>query len=227
MYIPTQTDYATLVSLSNGAGIDPMDVAIVLYEESGFNPASPGPPGANVAGLNQMDTDNLTSLGLTRAEWLQMSATEQLPYIFHFWQGLANRFNNGRFPSDGGELLGLNFLPGAWKTAGAGTNPNAPIAASTGAYAWAYNDNELLQNASGQITVNTLRSYLSRVASKASPRWHMIVNGITQAEDLIPGLNTAIYNKVVPQVIGGLLIGGALYLAYENWPAVTRRLRRA
>lgn|GEM_PF-6998945 len=178
----TSSDYDLLVSLARAQvpPIDPTDVAIVLYEESGLNPANPGPSAAaGVAGLNQMDTANLASLGLTRAQWLAMSVSQQLPWIFKFWQSLAKSFNGGKFPADAGELVGLNFLPGAYAAVGASANPDAPIAAKTGTYAWAWNDNPALQNSTGAITVNTLRTYLANVAAKAGATW---TNAVTQIQ---------------------------------------------
>src|SRR5580698_7388456 len=101
-YSPTPADFQTLVQLSAAQSppIDPNQVAIVLFEESGFNPASQGPAGAGVYGLNQMSTANLSSLGLTPASWTAMTASQQLPYIFKWWDSLANSDNAGQFPAD-------------------------------------------------------------------------------------------------------------------------------
>lgn len=180
-YTPTPADFDALVSLSRGAGIDPSQVLLVLFEESGFNPRNPGPAGANVAGLNQMSSENLEAMGLTRTAWLAMSAAEQLPHVFAFWRNLAQTFHGGTFPSDAGDLLALNFLPGAYKAAGAATDRNAVIAGKTGAYAWAYADNPPLQNAGGVITVNTLASYLAGVSLRGGAPWALLVSGLNAA----------------------------------------------
>jgi hypothetical protein len=184
MYTPTSTDFDALVALSRGAGLDPLDVALVLYHESGFDPGNVGPSAAaDVAGLNQMSGDNLKDVGLSRSDWLGMTAAMQLPHVFAFWRGLAQTFNKGRMPRDAGELLGLNFLPGAWKAVDAGDDADAVLAGADGPFAWAYNDNPALQNASGSIRVNTLRAYLASLRRHltTSARWSMIVNGIAAA----------------------------------------------
>src|ERR1700677_4111685 len=103
-YAWTAEDYATLAQLSSERGIDPAQVALIFLWESGLNPASAGPAGANVGGLNQMSATNLSNLGLTMAQWVQMTAAEQLPYIFEWWDSLAKSDNNGVFPGDGGTL---------------------------------------------------------------------------------------------------------------------------
>lgn len=223
----TSSDFDTLVSLARAQvpPIDPTDVAIVLYEESGLNPASPGPStAAGVAGLNQMSTANLVSLGLSRSAWLAMTASQQLPWIFKFWQSLAKSFNGGKFPTDAGQLLALNFLPGAYAAAGAGSNPDAPIAAKTGTYAWAWNDNPALQNSSGAITVNTLRTYIANVAAKAGATW---TNAVTQIQAAVARAApsspssplappTSAGGNVVAMLLLVGLVGGAVYFATKR-----------
>jgi hypothetical protein len=182
----TDDDFDALVQLSRAQDppIDPSAVAIVLWEESGMNAASPGPPGAKpqVGGLNQMSTPNLVNLGLTREAWLAMPPCEQLPWIFRWWKGIAKQFNGGRFPVDQAELLGLNFLPGAYEKAGASSaNPDAVIAGKNGPFAWAYNDNAALAAGADVITVGTIRRYLANVALSAGGAWNYVIGQIAAA----------------------------------------------
>jgi len=193
-YTWTDQDFDELVAQSRAQTppIDPAEALLVLFEESGANPASPGPAAAKppVGGLNQMSVPNLTNLGLTRAQWLAMTAAEQLPWVFRWWASL-NHFNDDHFAADAAELLGLNFLPGAFANAGAGRNPDAPIAGRLGPYAWAYKDNPLLQNETGSITVNTLRAYLAKVAAHGGvvpsaagkARWLSLLAGVHAANE--------------------------------------------
>jgi len=207
--------------------IDPADAMLVMFEESGANPSSPGPAGANppVSGLNQMATPNLTALGLTHAQWLSMSAAQQLPYVFRFWKSLSGD-NGGRFASDAGQLLALNFLPGAYKAVNAGSNGDAVIAGKNGPYAWAYNDNPALQNATGTITVNTLRAYMANVASKGGVRWAALLAGIAAAEARVgyKPLQAATAPSFALLALGALALGGIAYaVVYMPVPAIFRR----
>jgi hypothetical protein len=223
-YSPTPADFQALVQLSAAQSppIDPNQVALVLFEESGFNPASQGPAGASVYGLNQMSASNLSSLGLTPTTWTAMSAAQQLPYIFKWWDSLASGDNAGQFPSDGGMLLALNFLPGAFKTVGAGSNPSAVLAGANGPYASYYTANKVLDpNGTGSITVSTCRTYLSNVANSGGAAWAVIQAGILAAggnstaaspsSSSTPSTaGTAIKNAAIAAV-GGVALGGAAH----------------
>jgi hypothetical protein len=191
----TTADMDALVAASAATSppIQPSNVALVCLEESGFDPHNPGPVGAQppVGGLNQMSSDNLSAMGLTRAAWLAMSAAEQIPHMFAFWTGLCARFRGGVFASDAGDLLALNFLPGAYKLAHADRDPNATIAAALGPYAAYYRDNIVLDPArTGAITVNTCRDYLGRVASSGqlAARWASLLTAVNAASARAAGL---------------------------------------
>jgi len=192
-YAVTPTDLATLVTLARATSpaTDPLSVALLLWIESaGFNPASPGPPNAKppVGGLNQMSTPNLAGYRLTRDQWLTMSAAEQLPVIFQFWQGLAQSFNGGRFPSDGPRLLALNWLPRAYQTSGADANPNAVISGKAGPYAQYYAGNAWYDpDGIGAITLNTIAKRFAHEDAAGGARWQAIKAGIQAAAAAPPG----------------------------------------
>ena len=149
-------------------------------------PWTPGrtPP---VAGLNQMNTPNLGDLGYTRAEWLAMGASAQLPVIFRFWQGLAKGYNRGAFPADGAHLLALNMAPYAYELSGAAANPNVVIAAKAGPYASVYGGNAYYDpGATGTVTVNSIAKRYALVDAEtgtpAAARWAQIKQGIAAAQ---------------------------------------------
>lgn len=226
----SSTDYATLASLSAAQSppIDPAQVALVLFEESGMNPASPGPAGASVGGLNQVSTANLTALGITRADWLSMTPSEQLPTIFKWWDSLANSDNGGQFPADGGTLLALNFLPGAFKTVGAGSNENAVLAAAAGPYASYYIANSSLDpNNTGSITPATCQTRLNNVASAAGSTWQSILSNIQAVSSYSTAVASNPWSSALVALAGGLALGGAAFLvaerAREFRPARARR----
>jgi hypothetical protein len=226
-------DFDLLVSLSRAQTppIDPVDVAKILYEESGMNPATNT---GSAFGMNGMDADNLTTLGLSQSQWLAMSAGQQLPYIFKLWDSWANSDNNGQFPSSAGMLLALNYLPGAFKNVNAGQNPNAVLAGKNGPYANYYNINTPLQTAGGVTTVNTLQTYIDNAASHWGSSWQNVLTQI-QAAELRAGPASTVgtiastapdLSNVFALALGGVLIGAAGYYVYASGPVIARAVKR-
>jgi hypothetical protein len=180
----TPSDYDALVALSAAQSppISPVDAVFILFEEGGMNPASDPFGGNGASGMNGMTVDNLTSLGLTKSQWLAMTVQQQLAIIFKLWQSWAKTFNNGQFPSDAGMLLALNFVPGQFKNVSAGTNPNAVLVGQNGPLAQYWTSNAPLQNSTGTITVNTLRQYVATTESKAGAAWQNVVAQVQAAQ---------------------------------------------
>ena len=240
-YQPTSADFQALVQLSRAQHppIDPTQVAVILFEESaGFNPAQQNFGGAPNYGLNQMSASNLSAIGLTPAQWTSMSAAQQLVYIFRFWASSAATANGGRFPSDGGELLAMNFEPGAFANVQAGSNPNAVLAASGGPYASNYAANKSLDpEGTGQITVNTCRQLVSNllVNYAGNSRWQMIEAGIAAASGGggLPPISpvpppqpaSSMLSNLALAIAGGLAIGGAAHVLLPRFEAPRRRRR--
>jgi hypothetical protein len=185
----TPADYDALVSLSAAQTppISPVDAVFILFEEGGMNPASNA---GSAFGMNGMDAENLQNLGITQSQWLAMTVQQQLAIIFKLWASWGKSDNNGNFPSDAGQLLALNFLPGAYKTISAGTNPDAVLAGKNGPYANYYSDNAPLQNSTGTITVNTLRQYVANTEAKSGAAWQNVVAQV-QAAQARAGQNVA------------------------------------
>jgi hypothetical protein len=179
LYQVTSQDFDVLVRESRKRGIDPRDVAIVLYIESaGFDPASAGGGGA-ANGLNQMMPENLRSIGFTPEAWRALSAAEQLPFIFRWWDSMASAFRPAGFPPTAGDLGALNFLPGRYKERGAATNPDAPLTAAPEKF---YERNTFYDPVkSGAISVNTMRARQQLEARGA--RWQLLLSGIAAAEN--------------------------------------------
>jgi hypothetical protein len=189
-YAVTPEDYAVLVRESRARGLDPRDAALVLYMESGgFNPASAGPGGKGGAnGLNQLTPENLAKLGFTPEAWRALSAAEQLPRVFAWWDGIAHDFRPEGFPDNAGDLLALNFLPGRYKAHGAAKDPDAPLTQSPEAPF--YTKNTFYDpGGTGAITVNTIRARQALEAKGA--RWNELVTGISAAGDAPSSLTPA------------------------------------
>lgn len=210
MYAITPDDFAALVSLSRQRGIDPRDVAIVLYIESGgFNPASAGPGGRGIAnGLNQMTPQNLQSIGFSPSAWRALSAAEQLPHIFAWWDQLAASIQAGWFPPTGADLGAINFLPGRYKTRGSISNPDATLTASPENF---YVDNTFYDpDSTGAITVNTIRARQEK--SKTGARWASIESGI---DDVDPSGGIAL--KIAKGAAIVSMVAGAVGVGWLWW----------
>lgn len=234
-YKPTTTDLQTLVQLSAAQSppIDPVQVALVLFEESTFNPSVQNAGGAPNYGLNQMSATNIAGLGLTVSEWTSMTAAEQLPYVFKWWAKQAAYANNGQFFSDAGQLLALNLGQVAYKNVNAGSNPDAVLAGKSGPYANSYAGNPQLGNGA-IITVNTCRAYLAKIAGGSS--FGVLARQIEQVEG-VPSVSpqSTPSNPVqsfVTSLLGGLLLGGTAFIVTQEIeryrrPASRRKRRRA
>lgn len=75
----------SLIDLSQRNGWDPSGIALVISEESGFNPAAKN-PGGSASGLIQFIESTAKLLGTTTAAIRQMSAEQQLPLVERFFQ---------------------------------------------------------------------------------------------------------------------------------------------
>lgn len=195
-YKVTDADYDVLVNESRKRLIPAADVALALYIESaGFDPASAGPGGAGGAnGLNQLTVSNLKGMGYAPEEWRALSAAEQLPKIFRWWDAVVKDFAGGKFPSDAGQLAALNFLPGRYKLRNAGQNPDAPLTASPESF---YAQNVFYDpKKTGAITVNTIRERQSLEAAGA--RWAELQKGVIAATERANAVPTQPEMPVTP-----------------------------
>lgn len=210
-YRITEADFDALVSESRKRLIPADDVALVLYIESaGFNPASAGPGGRGGAnGLNQLTPQNLKTMGFTPEAWRSLSAAEQLPRIFRWWDAIARDFAGGKFPTDAGQLAAMNFLPGRYRDKGAATNPDAALTREPESF---YSNNVFYDpQKTGTITVNTIRERQALEATGA--RWRELEQGIADARARSGAGGSGAGAAVVLFLI---TLGGALYLATRS-----------
>jgi len=145
-----------------------------------LNPSNPGPPvNPPVGGLNQMSSDNLKNMGLTRSQWLSMTVAQQVAWIFAWWDGLSIGIP---YPADAAAIYALNFLPARYKSR-ATNNRDAPLTSAGENY---YDKNSSLDpDHTGSITVNTIARKLSGIMASTNSRWKMIQNGIANAGAVI------------------------------------------
>lgn len=179
MYKVTPEDFDTLVRESQKRRTDPRGVALVLMIESaGFNPASAGPGGKGGAnGLNQMTPKNLGAIGFTPEAWRALSAAEQLPIIFKWWDGVARDFSGGVFPVDAANLLAMNFLPERYRLTK--HDENAPLTKRGDADGWYEKNTYYDPKGTGIVSVSTIRDRQALDARGA--RWAELNSGILAA----------------------------------------------
>lgn len=102
--------FDALVREARAVGANPYDWALVLYEESGWDPARRNASGAKFYGLNQMGIAELAAQGLTVDQWLAMPAEAQIPHVARFWQAKRKAYGPLIYAS-AHHLLAYNYLP--------------------------------------------------------------------------------------------------------------------
>lgn len=79
-----------LIAMAERHGWDPSGIALVISQESGFNPAAVNPR-SGASGLIQFMKTTAEGLGTTVEAIRTMSAEEQLPYVEKFFQQAMRR----------------------------------------------------------------------------------------------------------------------------------------
>jgi hypothetical protein len=146
-----------LVEMSWRHGWDPNGIALVISEESAFNPAAKN-PGGSASGLIQFIESTAASLGTTTAQIRAMSAEEQLPLVERFFETSLR----GQIPT----RIEDYFLAVLGKPKLIGASDDTPVFAQ-GSAAYASNP-QLDLDKNGVITVGDTRSYMQRVLNRAN-----------------------------------------------------------
>lgn len=145
-----------LVEMSARHGWDPNGIALVISEESAFNPAAKNPY-SSASGLIQFIDSTATSMGTTTAAIRAMSAEEQLPLIERFFATSLR----GQIP----QHIEDYFLAVLGKPNLIGAPDNATVFAK-GSSGYSGNPQIDLDN-NGVITVGDARAYMRRVLNQA------------------------------------------------------------
>jgi hypothetical protein len=146
-----------LVEMSWRHGWDPNGIALVISEESAFNPAAKN-PGGSASGLIQFIESTAASLGTTTAQIRAMSAEEQLPLVERFFETSLR----GQIPA----RIEDYFLAVLGKPNLIGASDDTPVF-TQGSAAYASNP-QLDLDKNGVITVGDTRSYMQRVLNRAN-----------------------------------------------------------
>ena len=94
-----------LKKVAGALGVEESDLRAIIKTESGFNPKAQDPFGVS-AGLIGFTRQTAKSLGTSREEILNMSAVDQLDYVYKFY-----KMNNLRPGSDRGTMYMITFMP--------------------------------------------------------------------------------------------------------------------
>jgi hypothetical protein len=171
--------FQKLQVMCNNLGCDPQHMLKVWFSESiGIYADAKNPAGAY--GLNQIT--NLAGVGWTKtpAEYLRLTAEEQLPFIEKYYIPYKGRLTSIA------RIYQVNFLPATFNSV---TKPDDVLAGKDGPYAWAYNANPALDPSTpkkGYITLGDLEKVvegavsngykLSKGGGSYQDRWKEIVD---------------------------------------------------
>lgn len=164
---------------AQGATATPQDFLAVWLAESGIRPDLPNGAGAPFYGLNQLGLPmHAKAVGWsgTPAEYLALSAANQLPYVERYYR------NVGRPSSyrDAGSLYLANFLPAFLDHAHDGDFILA--SRDDDRHGW-YRDNASLDvDGDGAIRVNDLTPAIERAKRARSGYWAEVVARLEEAE---------------------------------------------
>jgi len=152
----TPTFLCSLVGMAVRHGWDPNGIALVISEESLFNPSAKNPH-SSASGLIQFIDSTAASLGTTTAQIRAMSAEEQLPLVERFFQTSLN----GKIPA----RIEDYFLSVLGRPDLIGKPDDTPVfVRGSGGYA---GNPQIDIGGDGVITVGDTRAYMQRVLQRA------------------------------------------------------------
>lgn len=176
--MPSTSFYTKLSNISRELGMNPRDLLLVMYFESGVNPAAVNMSSANpddrARGLIQFMPDTLKGMGLSKSDiknFGKKSGEEQLDYVKRYVQSHRGLLGGQSFTS-ATQYYVANFYPIALKK-WHGSDPveNANVVVVDGKSKdprerIAYSSNKVLDyNKDGRITVSDITNTLLRTAS--------------------------------------------------------------
>ena len=170
-------------ALAANLGCDPEHLLMAWFSESGGIHAEAENKSKNAAkgtgaafGINQISpASGLKKCGWegTPAEYLDLTAEEQLPYVENYYAPYKGSLANASV----GRIYQVNFLPA---TLGSATQPDDVLCGKDGPYAFAYNWNLGLDSRDpasrkGYITIDDLRKFAEEAVNGQKARWNEIV----------------------------------------------------
>jgi hypothetical protein len=182
MHAIAPSDFDLLVALAHDAGADPLDWALILYEESGWDPSRKNGSGAPYYGLNQMGRSEAHGVGFSGSypdAWLALSIADQLPYVAAFFRQKRTAVPTA-FAS-AAHLLAANFLPGRMVGHDDPADIDYPLTRAGDADGF-YEANAIYDvDRKGAISIRSLGSYLTRVVADNPHDTAALHEGVTGA----------------------------------------------
>lgn len=177
--MPTNSFYTKLNEISNEAGVNPRDLLLAIYMESGANPAAQNPHrdshGRSATGLIQFMPDTLKGMGLSQDDadnFKYRSAENQLDFVKRYVQSHRNLIGGKRFTSATQYYI-ANFFPIAlkkWNGPNPFRNSNTVVVSKNSKDPQereAYNENSILDvNKDNVITVGDITNLLMKKAQE-------------------------------------------------------------
>lgn len=172
--------FAKFKAMCSQLGCDPVDMARVLYTESGMRADIQNALGHSFYGLNQLWSKHFPSLGFlgTPEEYMALKPEEQLTYVERYFQPYKGSL---------GSLAAVyvrNFLPADIRFA---SDPDFVLVAKDGRRGKFYYPNRGFDlNRDGRIEVRELEAFVRRNA--VGPRWNEILYRLTgEVDDRVHG----------------------------------------
>jgi hypothetical protein len=190
-----------LVEMSARHGWDPNGIALVISEESGFNPAAKNPKGS-ASGLIQFIDSTAAQLGTTTPQIRAMSAEEQLPLVEKFFETSLR----GKIPERPEDYI-LSVLG---RPSLIGKPDNTPVF-TKGSNEYAANS-QLDLDSNGVITVGETRAYMQGVLSRAKGT---IGSYPSICQESVTPPTSGGASVVAASIAGGALVAGAGYGVYK------------
>lgn len=169
-----QSFYRKLNAISQDLGMNPRDLLLVMFFESGLNPAAKNPHGG-ATGLIQFMPATLKGMGVNPKGFGNKSATEQLDYVKQYIKGKQGVMNGQPFTS-ATQYYHANFFPATlvrWKGSDPFKNRNVPVVSANSSSQQeraAYKENRVLDyNGDGVISVGDLTNTLMK--AEQSPQF--------------------------------------------------------
>jgi hypothetical protein len=185
---------SVFVAGCQGIGASPLDVAGLLVSESNFNPGAQNSIGC--VGLNQQCPGSQNFLSdMTVAQYLQLTVSEQLPYVFAFWQNWLTQYGIGSISA--AELYWLNFLPATFVP-----NSSSDYVISKSGDPYYSSNTGLDTTGSGQITLGDLQTAIDNAKSNNPDLWSYLEGQILLAGGVFPTTTWTVLGGLVAGVVG-------------------------
>src|SRR5271168_3288128 len=178
--MPDSMFYQKLNSISRDLGLNPIDLLLVMFFESGVNPNAKNPGGAQ--GLIQFMPDTLRGMGVpenTVKNFRRVPASTQLDYVKKYIEGKRSLLGGKPFTS-ATQYYHANFFPktmNRWRGNNPFSNKNVVVVSSTSKDPQeraAYASNKILdKNRDGVISVGDLTATM--LGASKSPQFQAML----------------------------------------------------